>query len=63
VVVVAFPPVRVIFSLRLIRSVFRRGNLERFLLAAAVLVLNGAVIVSLVEHDAKGSNIHTFGRA
>jgi voltage-gated potassium channel len=63
VVVVAFPPVRVVFSLRLIRSVFRRGNLERFLLAAAVLVLNGALIVDLVERHAKGSNIHTLGQS
>ncbi|MFZ0163481.1 MAG: hypothetical protein WAL12_07845, partial [Trebonia sp.] len=30
------PPVRVIFSIRLVRSVFRRGHLGRFLLAAAV---------------------------
>jgi voltage-gated potassium channel len=63
VVVVVFPPVRVIFSLRLIQSVFRRGNLERFLLAAGVLVLNGAAIVYLVERDAKGSNIHTLGES
>src|SRR6478752_9344391 len=45
VLVVALPPLRVIFSLRLIRSLFRRGNLERFLLAATILVLNGALIV------------------
>jgi len=63
VVVVVFPPVRVIFSLRLIRSLFRRGNLERFLLAASVLVLNGAVIVYLFERDAKGSNIRTLGQS
>jgi hypothetical protein len=36
---VILPPVRVIFSLRLVRSMFRRGNLGRFLLAASVLVL------------------------
>jgi hypothetical protein len=38
---VVLPPMRVIFSLRLVRSVFRRGHLGRFLLAALVLVLNG----------------------
>ena len=58
---VVFPPVRVIFSLRLVRSMFRRGHLGQFLLAAAVLVLNGAVIVYLLERHAPGSNIHTLG--
>jgi voltage-gated potassium channel len=58
---VAVPPVRVIFSIRLVRSVFRRGHLGRFLLAAAVFVLNGAVIVYLFERHAPGSNIHTLG--
>ena len=47
---------RVIFSIRLVRSVFRRGHLGRFLLAAAVFVLNGAVIVYLFERHASGSN-------
>jgi voltage-gated potassium channel len=60
---VVFPPVRVIFSLRLVRSMFRRGHLGRFLVAAAVLVLNGAVIVYLLERHAPGSNIHTLGDA
>ncbi len=58
---IPFPPLRVVFSLRLIRSVFRRGNLGRFLLAASILVLNGAAIVFFVERHAPGSNIHTFG--
>jgi voltage-gated potassium channel len=62
-VAVAFPPVRVIFSLRLVRVMFRRGNLGQFLLAAAVLVLNGAAIVYLVERHAPGANIHTLGDA
>ena len=60
---VVVPPVRVIFSIRLVRSVFRRGHLGRFLLAAAVFVLNGAVIVYLFERHAPGSNIHTLGDA
>jgi voltage-gated potassium channel len=58
---VILPPVRVLFSLRLVRSVFRRGHLGRFLLAAGVLVLNGAIIVYLVERHAPNSNIHTLG--
>lgn len=60
---VLVPPVRVIFSIRLVRSVFRRGHLGRFLLAAAVFVLNGAIIVYLFERHAPGSNIHTLGDA
>jgi voltage-gated potassium channel len=60
---VLYPPVRVIFSFRLIRSVFRRGNLNRFLVAAAVLVFDGAVIVYLFERHAPHSNIHTLGES
>lgn len=60
---VVIPPVRVLFSIRLIRSIFRRGRLGRFLVAAAVLVLNGAAIVYLFERHAPGSNIHTVGNA
>ena len=60
---VVIPPVRVIFSLRLVRSMFRRGHLSRFLVAAAVLVLNGAVIVYLLERHAPGANIRTLGDA
>jgi voltage-gated potassium channel len=60
---VVWPPLRVIFSLRLVRSMFRRGHLERFLLAASVLVLNGAAIVYLFERHAPDSNIHTLGES
>ena len=60
---VLYPPVRVVFSVRLVRSMFRRGNLGRFLLAASLLVLNGAVIVYLFERHAPGSNIHTLGES
>jgi voltage-gated potassium channel len=60
---VVLPPVRVIFSLRLVRSMFRRGHLGRFLLAAALLVLNGALIVYLFERHAPKSNIHTLGES
>jgi voltage-gated potassium channel len=60
---VVLPPVRVIFSLRLVQSMFRRGHLGRFLVTAAVLVLNGAVIVYLFERHAPHSNIHTLGDA
>jgi len=60
---VVLPPVRVLFSLRLVRSVFRRGHLSRFLLAALVLVLNGAVIVYLFEQNAPDSSIRTLGQS
>jgi voltage-gated potassium channel len=60
---VIFPPVRLIFSLQLVRSVFQRGQLVRFLVAATMLVLNGAVIVYLFERHAPHSNIHTLGEA
>ena len=62
-VAVVAPPVRVLFSFRLVRSMFQRGNLGRFLVAAAVLVLNGALIVYLYERHAPHSNIHTLGEA
>jgi voltage-gated potassium channel len=52
-----------IISSGLVRSVFRRGNLRRFLLTASVLVLNGAIIVDLYERHAAGSNIHTLGES
>lgn len=60
-VVVVLPPLRIVFSVRLVRSVFRRGNLVRFLAAALLLVLNGAIAVYFYERDAAGSNIHTLG--
>ncbi len=60
---VAVPPVRLVFSLRLFRSMFRRGHLERFLMAAAALVLNGAIVVYLYERHAADSNIHTLGES
>lgn len=60
---VVLPPVRVIFSLRLVRSVFQRGHLSRFLLAATVLVLNGTAIVYLLERHAPGSSIRTVGES
>jgi voltage-gated potassium channel len=62
-VVVLFPPVRVIFSFRLVKSVFLRGSLGRFLVAATVLALNFAIVVDLYERHAKGSNIHSLGES
>jgi voltage-gated potassium channel len=61
--VVLIPPLRILFSLRLIRSLFRRGHLPAFLLAAALLCLNGAMVVYLVERHAPGANIRTLGES
>jgi voltage-gated potassium channel len=61
--VVPIPPLRVVFSLRLVRSVFRRGHLERFLVVALLLVVNGAVAVYFYERHAPGGNIHTLGNS
>jgi voltage-gated potassium channel len=63
IISVVVPPVRVIFSFRLVQSMFRRGSLLRFLVAAVMLVVNGAVIVYLFERHAPGSNIHSLGDA
>ncbi len=63
VVAVVVPPARVLFSLRLITSLFRRGRLARFLVAAAVLLLDGALIVYFFERDAPGATITTIGAA
>ncbi len=62
-VVVVIPPLRVVFSIRLVRAMFRRGHLERFLLAALLLVVNAAVAVYFYERHASGSNIHTIGES
>ena len=61
--VVVLPPLRIVFSVRLVRSMFRRGNLGYFLAAAMVLVLNGTIAVYFYERHAPGSNIHTLGES
>jgi voltage-gated potassium channel len=60
---VPFPPVRVIVSFRLVRAMFRRGQLPRFLMTAALLVLDGAIMVYLFERNAPHSTIHTLGES
>ena len=63
VLAVVFPPFRIVFSIQLIRSLFRRGALDRFLVAAFLLLLNGALLVYFVEREAPGGNIDTVGQA
>jgi voltage-gated potassium channel len=60
---VVFPPVRVLFSLRLITSLFRRGHIERFMAAAGLLLFNGVLIVYFYERNAPGANITSLGNA
>ena len=62
-VAVILPPVRVIFSVRLVASMLQRGNLNRFLLAAVVLIADGAIIVYFFERHATHSNIHSIGNS
>jgi len=63
VLAIIVPPVRVLFSLRLIRVLFRRGNLARFLVAALLLLVNGALMVWLFERGAAGAKIVTLGES
>ena len=60
---VVLPPIRIFLSVRLFRRLFRRGNLVNFLAVAALLVLNGAIIVWAFERDAPGASITTPGNA
>ncbi len=51
------PVFRLLFSLRLLHSMFSRGSLGKFLGVALLLVLNGAVLVVVFEHSAPGATI------
>jgi len=55
--VVLFPPLRLVFSIRLLRTMFSKGNLVHFLAVAILLVLNGAVLVVIFEHSAPNASI------
>jgi voltage-gated potassium channel len=63
VLAIIAPPIRIVFSLRLLREIFQRGNMRRFMISALLLLLNGMVIVYVYERDAPGSNIHSLGDA
>ena len=63
VATVFFPFLRVLFSLRLLRSVFQRGSLGKFVIAAGLMFLNLTTIVFLFERHAPGANIKTVGNA
>jgi voltage-gated potassium channel len=63
IVAVVIPPARVLFSLRLVASMFRRGNLLRFVMTAGLLMANAAIIVYFFERHHDGANITTVGQA
>jgi voltage-gated potassium channel len=63
VATVAVPTLRVMLSLRLLSSVFQRGNLDRFVLAASLMFLNLTAVVYFYERNAAHSNIKTVGNA
>ncbi|MEX0768842.1 MAG: ion channel [Microthrixaceae bacterium] len=60
---IILPPIRVLFSLRLVTSLFRRGHLAKFLAADFLLLINGALIVYFYERETPGANITTLGDA
>lgn len=58
---VLIPFVRIVFSIRLLGSMFRKGALGHFLFVALMLILNGVILVYFFEVDAPGANIVTLG--
>ena len=61
VLAVVIPAVRIVFSLRLLGAMFRKGNLSHFLFVAGILLLNISVIVYAFETRASGANITSIG--
>jgi voltage-gated potassium channel len=63
VATVFIPFLRVLFSLQLLKTVFQRGNFNRFALAASLLFLNLTTVVYFFERNAPRGNIKTIGNA
>jgi voltage-gated potassium channel len=63
VATIFIPFLRVLFSIQLLRTVFQRGNLDKFALAAGLLFLNLTIVVYFFERRAPGGNIKTLGNA
>lgn len=63
VVVVVMPVVRIVFSLRLLRSMFRKGNLLHFLGVAVLLAANFTLIVLAYEKASPDADITSLGIA
>lgn len=58
---VVVPFVRILFSIRLLSAMFRKGALGHFLFVALMLILNGVILVYFFEVNAPGANIVTVG--
>jgi voltage-gated potassium channel len=63
VLAVILPVIRLIFSLRLLRAMFKRGNTVHFVFVSIVLLFNLVVIVWGFERNASGANITSLGIA
>lgn len=63
VLAVVLPVIRLVFSLRLLKAMFKKGNTAHFLFVSVVLLLNLMVIVWGFERGAPNANITTIGIA
>ena len=63
VLAVVLPVIRLVFSLRLLKAMFKKGNTLHFLFVSVVLLLNLMVIVLGFERSAPDANITTIGIA
>ena len=63
VLAVVLPAIRLIFSLRLLRTMFQKGNTVRFLFVSIILLVNLMIIVWGFERADPQANITTIGIA
>lgn len=63
VVVIVFPVIRILFSLRLLRAMFQKGNLFHFLFVALLLAANFTLVVLAYERASSDANITSLGIA
>jgi len=63
VLAVILPVIRLVFSLRLLKAMFKKGNTLHFLFVSVVLLFNLMIIVWGFERSASDANITTIGIA
>jgi voltage-gated potassium channel len=63
VLAVLLPVIRLIFSIRLLKAMFKKGNIAHFLFVSVVLLLNLMVIVWGFERHSSQANITSIGIA
>ncbi len=63
VLAVLLPAIRLIFSIRLLKAMFKKGNIAHFLFVSVVLLLNLMVIVWGFERHSSQANITSIGIA